>query len=307
MGENNGQEGDAGGPRLTFAIPYRSHSRWLIEAVESVLAQTSSRWLLRIYDDNPAEPLDPAILESYLVDPRIEYSANQTRLGMGGNWNQCLDRCSTELLTILHADDCLLPNYLQLMLDVFERDDSAWAAFCQAEIIDEKGRRTWSLPDRVKRFLRPGGAEHRLSGESAADALLRGNFIMCPTVCYRMERIGGRRFDSDWNMVLDLDFYLRVLLDGGALCGSDAVAYRYRRHAASQTARLNESLQRFEEEAALYRQYAVTLDQQGWHQAAATARRCHIVKLHLVYQLGRDMLGLRWRGIKEKMALLRRM
>jgi len=295
-----------GGPRLTFAIPYRSHPHHLIEAVESVLAQTDSRWLLRIYDDNPEDPVDAAMLAPYLADSRVSYLANRNRLGMGGNWNQCFEQCSTELLTILHADDCLLPNYLQLMLDILGRDDSAWAAFCRAEIIDENGRREWSFADQVKGFLRPRGAEYRLNGESGVDALLRGNFIMCPTVCYHMKRIGGRRFDSDWSMVLDLDFYLRMLLDGGTLRGSDQLAYRYRRHRSSQTSRLTDSLQRFEEEASLYRQYTEILEQRGWRQAAATARRCRVVKLHLLYQASRDLLTLRWGRIPEKMALLRR-
>jgi glycosyltransferase involved in cell wall biosynthesis len=293
-------------PRLTFAIPYRSHPQYLVEAVESVLAQTSPRWLLRIYDDNPAEPLDPGMLAPYLADPRIAYSINRSHLGLGPNWNQCLDKCSTELLTILHADDSLLPNYLQLMLDVFERDDSAWAVFCRAEIMDKDGRRTWSPVDEVKRLLRPRGAEYKLSGEAGAGALLQGNFIMCPTVCYHVGRIGAHRFDCNLRMVLDLDFYLRLLIDGGVLRGSDTLAYRYRRHSGNQTARLNDNLQRFEEESLLYRQYAGVLEKRLWHRAAATARRCRIVKLHLLYLAVADLLGFRWAGVAAKLALLRR-
>ena len=156
---NPGRKEATVAPRLTFAIPYRSNPHYLIEAVESVLAQTNPNWLLQIYDDNPAQPLDPGILAPYLGDSRIAYAANPDHLGIGGNWNQCLDKCSTELLTILHADDCLLPNYLRLMLDTFERDDSAWVVFCRAEIMDQDGRRAWSLADEVKRLLRPRGAE----------------------------------------------------------------------------------------------------------------------------------------------------
>jgi glycosyltransferase involved in cell wall biosynthesis len=293
-------------PRLTFAIPYRSHPRYLVEAVESVLAQTSPNWLLRIYDDNPTQPLDPGILAPYLADSRIDYAANPLRLGMGGNWNQCLDKCSTELLTILHADDVILPNYLQLMLDAFDGDDSAWAVFCRAEIMDRYGQRAWSLADEVKRFLRPRGAQYRLSGEAGADALLRGNFIICPTVCYHLGRVGGRRFDSDWRMVLDLDFYLQLLLDGGVLLGCDELAYRYRRHPDNQTARLSVNLQRFEEEVALYRKYANLLEKRSWSEAAVTARRCRIVKLHLLYLAAVDMMGMRWRSMSSKLALLHR-
>jgi len=226
MVQSPAQQMPSGNPRLTFAIPYRSRPKYLTEALDSVLAQTNPHWLLHIYDDNPEQPVDRAMLAPYLEDGRISYSANETQLGIGQNWNQCFDRCSTELLTILHADDCLLPNYLQLMLDVFDRDDSAWAVFCQAQIMDEEGRPAWSFADHVKRYLRPGATRYLLAGEAGVNALLRGNFIMCPTLCYRVRSIGDRRFDGNWKMVLDLDFYLRLLMDGGLLCGSSELAYR---------------------------------------------------------------------------------
>lgn len=306
MTEHSGRNEATGTPRLTFAIPYYSHPHYLIEAIESVLAQSNPNWLLRIYDDNTTHPLDPGMLAPYLTDPRIAYAGNPDHLGLGGNWNQCLDKCSTELLTILHADDGLLPHYLQFMLDAFERDDNAWAVFCRAEIMDQDGQRAWNLADEVKRLLRPRGEQYCLSGEAGADALLRGNFIMCPTICYHMGRIGGLRFDSDWRMVLDLDFYLRLLLDGGVLRGYRELAYRYRRHPENQSARLNVNLQRFEEEAALYRKYADLLEERSWSRAAVTAHRCRIVKLHLLYLALADLMGMQWRRMSSKLALLQR-
>ena len=53
-------------------------------------------------------------------------------------------------------------------------------------------------------------------------------------------------------MVLDLDFFTRILLDGGTMVGLPAVAYAYRRHAENATSQYTESLLRFEEESQLH-------------------------------------------------------
>ena len=48
---------------------------------------------------------------------------------------------------------------------------------------------------------------------------MHGDFIMCPTVCYRRSRLPAERFRADWRMVLDLDFFTRILLGGGTMVG----------------------------------------------------------------------------------------
>ena len=49
----------------------------------------------------------------------------------------------------------------------------------------------------VKRFLVPSRHRHvSLVGEQALTGLLRGNFIMCPTLCYRRSVLGARNSRS---------------------------------------------------------------------------------------------------------------
>ena len=133
---------------------------------------------------------------------------------MAGNWNRCLDAADTDLVNLLHNDDELLPNYVAVMLPGRPRVPDAAAFFCKAKVIDAAGRETFSLVDYVKRFLQPRRPAHSCShGESAIEALMHGDFIMCPTVCYRRSRLPAERFRAEWNMVLDLDFFTRILLD----------------------------------------------------------------------------------------------
>src|SRR5437762_3520341 len=98
---------------ITLAIPYYRGLDYLRRAIESVVRQTSSNWRLLVIDDGSDEPAESTV--AHFREPRVGYLRNTSTLGMAGNWNRCLDLAQTDLVTILHADDELLPNYVQLM------------------------------------------------------------------------------------------------------------------------------------------------------------------------------------------------
>jgi hypothetical protein len=204
---------------------------------------------------------------------------------MSASWNACLDRAETDLVTLLHADDRLLPDYAGLVTTLAERFPEAVAVCCAARIIGARGEPVFSLADAVKRVFVPrGGDPLRLRGEPALRAVMAGNFIMCPTLCYRKSRLGARRFSQEWQQVQDLELVAGLLLDGETLVYSRRAAYAYRRHPAGATALQSESLLRFEEEFALFERVARRAAELGWERAARVSRRAWIVRLHLVYR-----------------------
>ena len=285
---------------ITFAVPYYSAPELLIEAIESVLGQSRDNWLLEIYDDNPDAPLDLDLIETFLDDSRVNYHLNTSNLGISGNWNQCLANARTELVTILHSDDRLLPHYVQIISDLAAARPKSIAYFCQTQIIDGDGKQCFSLADRVKSHLRKKLPGNDLCSEPGVTSLLRGNYLMCPTVCYRRSAIGQQRFSSHWKFVLDLEFFIRLMVDGATLSGTDNIAYAYRRHFESQTFILSQNMTRFEEETAFYDSVASTLSEKGWHTAAGVARKKRIIKLHLLYLILTDLLHFRFSLAKQR-------
>lgn len=279
---------------ITFAVPFYRGTDYLERAVRSVLSQTSPAWRLVVSDDSP-DGGGADVLRS-IADPRVSYRRNQRPLGMAGNWNRCLELADTDLVTILHADDELLPQYAAAMASGAAAHPRAAALYCRAVIIGPHGRPVFSLPDRVKEALapRPGGSA-RLAGAAGIAALLRGNFIICPTVCYRMPRLMGRTFDERWRFVLDLDFFTRLLIEGEEIIGLPVTAYAYRRHAGNATAEYTETLLRFEEEAALYDRLTDVARGRGdgWETVQRLGRQKRILKLHLLYRVLVDVARLR--------------
>jgi glycosyltransferase involved in cell wall biosynthesis len=267
--------------RITFAVPFYRGTAYLARAVASVVNQTRDDWRLVVVDDGGPDGADAAEVVEALRDPRARYVRAAENAGLAGNWNRCLDLVDTELVTLLHADDELLPGYSSAVLAGHLRHPSAAAVFCSVDVIDAGGRPTFSAPDAFKRMLSPRrSGDSVLVGDRGLARLMVGNTIFCPTLCLRASAVGARRFDPQWRFVLDLAFVTDLLFDGAELVGVPEVAYRYRRHRESETALLTATSERFVEETAFHRSVARRAEVAGWTRSARAARLMPSVRLH---------------------------
>ena len=202
---------------------------------------------------------------------------------------------TTELVTIFHSDDELESNYTDLLLGLMARHPEAVAGHCRARVIGPSGKALWSLPDEVKKIIRPKGIDDIVTqGEEGLLSLVKGAWIFCPTLCYRKNLLPLGGFSSTWKFVLDVDLTSRVLFDGGVIVGTPTVGYRYRRHLTNQTALLTESNIRFQEEIDHLNQISLRSSEIGWKRVQRSADRKVIVRLHLLYQALRAIVELKW-------------
>ena len=276
---------------LTLAVPFYANTELLAAALASVVAQDSDDWEAVVVDDAIVES-DARDVVTRIGGGRIRYLRNPANLGLAGNWNRCLDVAETELVTIFHADDELRPDYVRRVLDVHRAAPDAIAVFTGASVIGPTGKQTFSFPDEVKRFTRPRAQGGRIdvAGEAGLVSLLRGQHIFCPSLAYQRARLPQPTFDTRWRQVADLDLLSRLLVGGERIVGTTETAYRNRRHSANQTALLTASLDRFDEEYAIFDEIATRARSRGWSRAVATAQHAYKVRLHAAYEGVRSVL-----------------
>ena len=293
-------------PQITFAIPFYSGVPYLRRAIESVQAQSLNDWVCIVVDDAGAETETEAAVASY-GDSRIRYVRNQSNLGLAGNWNQALRISVTPLVTLLHSDDELLPGYAEAVIATHTAHPNAVAVFTRASIIGADSKPVFSLPDRIKRIIESlKGSETTVSGEEGLNGLLRGQYIFCPTLCYRASRLEPDPFQARWRMVADLEFLASTILKGGEFLGIPEELYSYRRHEESQTALLTATTERFDEEIEIYGELSGRAEALGWSRAARTAKTKRIIRLHLAYRIIGDLLHRRVQPARSKRAALKR-
>ena len=127
---------------MMFSIIIPSYkSRYLDEAIESVISQTCDDWELIVVND--CSPEDIAIVVNpYLNNSKIKYRVNDYNFGaerLCENWNSCLKYCTGDYIICMGDDDrltpCCLEEYRKLILKYPQEE----ILHGQTEIIDERG------------------------------------------------------------------------------------------------------------------------------------------------------------------------
>jgi hypothetical protein len=119
-----------------------------------------------------------------------------------------------------------------------------------------------------------------MGGEELATSLLHGNWMYFPSAVFRPTWIQKHGFRVGYDIVLDLDLYLRMLLAGGTAVLVEDPCIEYRRHAASLSSAGAGDGTRFTEEISYFAETAVTMTAAGWPRAARAARVHRTSRLH---------------------------
>jgi glycosyltransferase involved in cell wall biosynthesis len=268
---DNGQD-----PLIDIMLPAYGDGSLVRETIASVVAQDDPRWRLTVIDDAPGD------LKSWIAElghERIRYLPNDRRLGINRNFQRCADEATSDLVLVLGADDRLLPDFVRRVHAAAEQHPDAAMFHTNATVIDENGDPAMPLADRIKRVVSIRGGVVT-GGERLATSLLHGNWMYFPSVVFRREPLQKHGFREGFDIVLDLDLYLRILLDGGRVVLFDRPGIEYRRHAASLSSATAGTGARFDEERDYFAETAAAMAAAGWPRAARAARWHLTSRLH---------------------------
>lgn len=276
---------------VDIMVPAFGDDSLIRETVASVRAQTDRHWRLIVIDDGPAAGRDPGLgawLDSH-DDPKIAYLRNAERLGINRNFQRCVDESQNDLVVLLGADDRLLPDFVARVRDVAARHPFAAFIHTGARVINTAGEPVDPLVDRVKLVTsirpRPGQESVRVGGERLAASLLRGNWMYFPSVVFRRDWLVAHGFQPGYDVVQDLDLYLRILRDGGRAVLLGEPGIEYRRHAASVSSEQAQDGSRFAEERRFFAEAAAAMDAMGWSRAGWAARVHLTSRLHALLKV----------------------
>ncbi|MCD4689923.1 glycosyltransferase [bacterium] len=105
-------------PRVSVIIPCYGGERFVVAAVESVLAQTEPRVEVIVVDDHSPDG-SRAVLEPLLSNPRVRLLTHNENRGIAAARNTGLRTSDAEFIGFLDQDDLWLPGKIELPLGVF--------------------------------------------------------------------------------------------------------------------------------------------------------------------------------------------
>lgn len=282
---------------VDILFPYYGDVVLMKQAVRSIIGQTNPNWRLIVLDDGYPDDSIPGWFDS-LGDERITYLRNETNLGANANYRKALTFVENELVTVMGADDVMLPNYVQWFIDAAAKHPQAAIFQPGVVVIDEHNALSNTLVERTKEHYRPKG-EAVLSGEELAVSLLRGAWFYFPSLGWRADAITDTGFREGLNVIQDMALILDITMAGGSLYYDPQVAFMYRRHGGSDSSWRALEGTRFDEERGYYQGIAAEMDALGWGRAAKVARIRFSSRMHALTLLPKAALAKKWRGVKN--------
>jgi glycosyltransferase involved in cell wall biosynthesis len=270
---------------LDIMMPYYGSFDHLREAVESVLAQSDPDWRLTVVDDVYPDPA-PGQWVAAIDDARVRYIRNETNLRPSRNYNKSVGVAESEFVVIMGCDDVMLPGYVARVHELIAQFPAADVIQPGVSVIDEHGKTSLPLADRVKGWYRFGGSGARsYSGETLASSLLRGNWTYFPSLVWRRDLLAKTGFRTDLDVVQDLAMLFEITKAGGTLVLDDQVVFSYRRHSKSVSAVTGPDGSKFRQERTLFDEAVAACTALGWPRAAGVARRHVTSRLNALTEL----------------------
>ena len=107
-------------PRVTIGLPVYNGQNYLVETLESLLAQTYTDFEL-VISDNASTDRTEAICRQYAAgDARIRYYRNDENIGASANYNRAFELGRGEYFKWAAHDDLLAPTYLERCVEVLD-------------------------------------------------------------------------------------------------------------------------------------------------------------------------------------------
>ena len=123
-------------PLFSILIANYNNGRYLMDAIESVIAQTYSNWEIIILDDGSTDN-SYEIYEKLKENERIHIFYNNSNKGCAFTKHQLVLHAKAEYCGYLDPDDVLLPNAIEVTLSALLKHPEAVLSFSRHYICDE--------------------------------------------------------------------------------------------------------------------------------------------------------------------------
>ena len=199
-------------PKVSVYIPAYNAEEFIEEAIESALNQTYTDLEIVVVNDGSTDSTGEILETIYSSEPRVRI-IHQENGGISSATNTAINACKGEYIMQLDSDDAVLPECVESLVSVLERNDVGFV-YGDSFLVDSHGELignaySWSMYDRFK--------------------LLNGMMIHHPRMFRKRDFYRTSQFDESLSNAVDYDFFLKLseVADGYHL---QTPLYLYRQH-----------------------------------------------------------------------------
>ena len=220
-------------PLFSIVIPlYCTPANYLIEMMDSVLAQSYRKWELCLSDGSGFGRLDDGLIREYMrKDKRIKFVSSREPLSISNNTNQALSIATGDYIVFMDHDDLIEPNALYECVKVINTHPHVEIIYTDEDKVSADG----------KKYFQP-----HFKSDFNIDLLRSMNYI-CHLFVVSSEvqrKVGLLRQEFDGAQ--DYDFILRCVEVSDRICHIPQILYHWRTHQDSTSENPESKLYAFE-------------------------------------------------------------
>ena len=204
-------------PTITVCIPVYNGEKFIVDAVNSALAQEYTPLEILVVDNCSSDGTLEAI--SSESDSRLKIVAEKDFVGMAENWDRAAGMATGDFVLMLSADDCLEPRAISSLVAPLLRDPECGLVLGRPKHLDESGDRPFGV---ALRAMPPGPVTELES------------FVIHYTPAININAIlfkqGLVKFRPSAGLVCDLDLLLNLGQQGQKAFVLDQEVLAYREH-----------------------------------------------------------------------------
>ena len=269
-------------PLLHVMIPAYGKSPYLRQTLESAVKHLPLEVPITVIEDPSSESSIESLVKEF---PRVQYQKNNERLGIGGNFNKSIELSTGVFTQICGSDDIFLDNPLKdFDTEKLSQPDIA-AVGLDVEVINETGKIVKTIPDLVKRILRPSLKKITVfKNDKIFSNLMIGDWLYFPAIFWKTETLKQTKFDGNFHTAMDLDVFIRLLSSDQKMAFIKSKVLGYRRHSQSASSLYAKSIGRFDEEFLCHKNALEIARRKNWKTGAILAQLALTVRLHAIMQ-----------------------
>lgn len=199
-----------------------NHERYLAEAIESVLNQTSPDLELIIVDDCSEDNSKEIIRRYQKKDERVKAFYHERNMGIARTANDALDVADGQFVSFIGSDDVWVPTKLEEQLKVIANHDDV-IVWSEGDIIDADGA---ILGQKFTAFNARGSK--RASGRIYRE-IISENYIFGQSLLFKRQFVKDVRFNPNLKYLCDYQFVVDLAYKHDFLFMSKSLA-KYRIH-----------------------------------------------------------------------------
>lgn len=212
-------------PLVTIiTLCHYTKAKFVIDAVESVFAQTYSNIEHIIVNDAPNDTTEWPQIKKHIIQKeyRSKIVENSNNLGINRNLNQIITNTNGHFIAAC-SDDLWEPNFLKKQVEfLLNQEEKVAATFSDLIIIDENDKKIGEIVHKADFDVNNATYENQLI------ELLKRNFIPAPSVVFKKEAVLSvdKYFEDIY--AEDYQMWFKLLLNGYKILYNNICEAKYR-------------------------------------------------------------------------------